>query len=136
MPQVTHTLPEVPRVVPVLSGDIVLPYNLIQTPYTNEGLVKEVRELNHILSLLSDEEIPAIDRDEDCWLIHTENRAALERAWQQDYLCDVLTCISALHDFFAGEVCKDCVEELIDSNLDRDYSISLLSTGLHIVFDR
>ena len=129
-----HPTPVVPRVLPVKTGAINIDKFILEVD-SIKSLTTVFREVNHLLSLLPEEELEEASLDDGVWYIYTKNKAALEYAWKCDLLCPFTTAMCTLVDTYAEENCRECVDEILDEQLEKNLSINLLGSGLHVVFE-
>ena len=79
-------------------------------------LTNFTRELNHILSLIPEEELDEADYEPNCgWHLFTTNQGAIKYAFDHGFLCEYCTaCSSAQDQMTEGNVCKDCCSKISD----------------------
>lgn len=122
-----------PKMLEVKTGAVIIPTDL-----RNVGSFKDLstiyREVNHLLSILPEDSFDT-EEDEEDLIVITDNVGVLKYAFDKGYLCDFMTTINTLVDTYAGDVCNSCVDDIIETNLDRDFTVQLLENGnLYVVF--
>jgi hypothetical protein len=127
------TTPVVPKVLPVTTGAIEIHENILDVDNIHD-LSRVFREVNHLLSLIPEEDLHEAVYEETGWLVYTDNEAALKYAWKNDFLDPFSTAMACLIDKYGEDHCCDCVDEILDDKLSKDFSVDLLTDGLYVVF--
>lgn len=127
------TTPVVPKVLPVTTGAIEIRDDILDVESIKD-LSRVFREVNHVLSLLPEEDIHEAVYEECGWLLYTQNKAALEYAWKNDLLDEFSTAMACLIDKYEEDHCCECIDEILDDKLSKDFSVNQLSDGLYVVF--
>ena len=83
-------------------------------------LTNFTRELNHILSLIPEDELDEADYEPNCgWHLFTTNQGAIKYAFDHGFLCEHCTaCSSAYDQMTEGNVCKDCWHTQLPVSVD------------------
>jgi len=128
----TSTIPT-PKTLPVVSGSIYIPTDLRHTKDFN-SLKELYTEVNHLLCLLGSDVVPDTwDEDGDA-IVSTDNLAVLKYAHQKGYIDEFSTVIDSLIEAYHPDHCCDCMDEIIEANLCRDFEVELVEGKLCVVF--
>jgi hypothetical protein len=123
---------QLPNVIPVKVGVVCIPTRF--EPDSLAEYEKLIREINHILCLLPDSDKSEAEYDDHEIIIHTTSVPALKYACSNYFLSDSLTTCHAVHQLvhnhFDGEVCDDCIDELIDEALEAGYESVVVESGV------
>ena len=123
---------QLPNVIPVNVGVIAVPTRF--QPDSLAEFESVNREITHLLALIPDEDKAEAEYDDHEIIIHTTSVPALKYACSNYFLSDCLTTCHAVHELvhnhFDGEVCNDCIDELIDEALEAGYESVLVESGV------
>jgi hypothetical protein len=127
---------QLPSVIKVEVGTVSIPTNWDVDSL--QDLETFNRNLTHLLALLpdSDKAEAEFDSDEEAYIIKTDNIPALKFSVKNYLIDDCFTVIDTVAnhvlDHFNGEVCHECVDNLIDQALDDSYEAVVLNDGVYI----
>ena len=134
MVSTTTPIPVVPKIIPVTTGGIEIRYDLLDTQEIRQ--LKDVfQEVNTLIELIPEEDLNEAAGEDDGWLIYSNDKATLEYAWKKDFLCEFTTTLTTLIDRYGQECSTEVVDQILDIQLTKDYSVNQLSDGLYIVFE-
>lgn len=130
----TRSTLSLPKIIKVTQGVYHIPDDLTEIPNIRE-LDGVFREVTHLLALTPEEDLDQAEYQENLgWSVETANVGALKYAWQKEYLCEFDTLISTVIDTYGADYCSECISDVLDNNIERDFSVNLLTDGLYVVF--
>jgi hypothetical protein len=123
-----------PNIIPVEYGTIIIPsdYDFITDLRDFIQVTSEAVELIKLIP--SDDLTGAFKEDNEGWRITTDNSKALLYAIEKDFISEPYTLIDAIISNYCNEVCDSCLDDLIDTSLNRDFEIRILSGQPYIYF--
>ena len=128
---------QLPTTLKLEYATIVIPDNLTDVSTIKE-LTTVYAETNHLLSLLSDEEKGEAQYEDGLgWSLTTDNQAAIRYACQHYFLCEPSCIIDAVFNKFGEDVCSDCIDDIVETALEQDFDIQVLSdNSVYVIFDK
>jgi hypothetical protein len=125
---------KVPNVLKLDFGTILIPDDLTQVDNL-KALRTIFAEANHLLSLLNDEDFVDSEYNQgQGWVISTDNQAALRYAALHYFTDDHSCVVDAVFNYIGEDVCSSCIDDLIEEQLEKDFSVEALNDGVYVVF--
>jgi hypothetical protein len=131
------TIPEefsLPSIVPIEYATIVIPIDFSFTQNLAD-FIQVTREAQELIKLIPDDDLVGASLDDkEGWRITTDNTKAILYAIEKDFLSQPYTCIDAIIANFCNEVCDSCLDDLIETALNREFEVKILSGEPYIYF--